>query len=395
MKNSGARQSMVVALVSGGTGGHIFPALAVARVLEARAIKPVLITDERGQDFTAKEEWLEQHILSADALKGGGLGTLVALPGSVLEARRLLSHINPSAVVGFGGYTSLSAMIAAKWKGIATCIHEQNAVVGRVNRLTGRFVDAVALSFEATRGLKGRAAGRAYVTGNPVRSEIAGLADQSYSPPKPDGIVRLLILGGSQGASIFSEIVPAAILAMPPAQRERIQITQQCRVESIDQARQAYEEAGVAAELEPFFEDLAERLTWAHLVIARAGASTISELEVAGRPAILVPLPTAMNDHQTENARLLDAGEGGWLVPQAEFTPAELAKRLQKLIIRPETLLNAAVKAKALSKPDAAGRLADLIEHLAEPVASGKYPEAEIVIEGQNRFDRLVMRSSI
>lgn len=356
-----------ILLAAGGTGGHMMPAHALAVELERRGHACLLATDARGGEVPGIFSRMPRHVFDAGRMTGGVLRKLVTtarLLGNVRRLRRLLREQRPAAVVGFGGYPALSAVLAARLEHAPSILHEQNAVLGRSNRLLARWAARIAVSFERTRRLPRRAQARVVHTGNPVRTEIARLAGEPYPPLDEEHMLRLLVLGGSLGARVLSEVVPDALSLLPPHLRKRLQVSQQCRAEDLERARQRYADAGIAADLAPFFEDVPERLHWAHLVIARAGASTIAELTCAGRPAILVPLPIATDDHQTANTTELTAVGGGWTIPQAEFTASTLAKRVQALARAPETLARAARASKSLGRPDAAIQLADLVEEV-------------------------------
>jgi UDP-N-acetylglucosamine--N-acetylmuramyl-(pentapeptide) pyrophosphoryl-undecaprenol N-acetylglucosamine transferase len=267
-----------------------------------------------------------------------------------------------AAVVGFGGYPSVAPVLAARLvrRRPSVILHEQNAVLGRANRFLARRADALALSFTETERVPEHAA--TVTTGNPVRSAIIALAKSSYVAPADR--IRLLILGGSLGARVFSDVVPDALRALPDALRTRLLVVQQCRTEDLDRVRAAYTQAGIAAELASFFPDVAARLLAAHLVIARAGASTVAELAVAGRPAILVPLPGAIDDHQSANARALALAGGAWVIAQPDFSAASLAARLTEVLPSHAALAGAAVAARSQARPDAAAKLADLVHDL-------------------------------
>jgi UDP-N-acetylglucosamine--N-acetylmuramyl-(pentapeptide) pyrophosphoryl-undecaprenol N-acetylglucosamine transferase len=265
-------------------------------------------------------------------------------------------------VIGFGGYPAFPALLAARRDRIPTLIHEQNAVLGRVNRLMASRVDAIATAYSQVERLPAKAQDKVHLVGNPVREEVKALRDQPFPPLTKDGIFRLLVIGGSQGASILSEVVPEGLALLPEHFRRRLQVTQQCREEDIETVRARYQALGIPADLATYMEDLPERLGWSHLVIARSGASTIAELTAAGRPAILVPLPSATDDHQTFNAREMARAGGARMIPQPRFTPIELAKQMQKLGLAPGALANAAERAKSAGRPDAAKDLADLVE---------------------------------
>jgi UDP-N-acetylglucosamine--N-acetylmuramyl-(pentapeptide) pyrophosphoryl-undecaprenol N-acetylglucosamine transferase len=271
-------------------------------------------------------------------------------------------RLRAAAVVGFGGYPCVAPVLSARLlrRRPAVILHEQNAVLGRANRFLARHADALALSFADTTRVPETAA--TVVTGNPVRPAIAILADAAYAPP--DDTVHLLVLGGSLGARVFSDVVPPALATLPERLRARLAVAQQCRPEDLDRVRTAYAEAGIAADLAAFFPDVADRLTHAHLVIARAGASTVAELAAAGRPSILVPLPGAIDDHQAANARALADARGASVIAQSDFSPATLAAQLTLLLDAPEMLVHAAQAARRIARPDATARLADLVEDL-------------------------------
>lgn len=360
-----AVQTIVIA--AGGTGGHFFPAEALASELIRRNHRIVLMTDSRSSGLASPVfADRERYVLPGAGIAGRGLWrgvkAVAGLAACVFQARHILSRLNAAAVVGFGGYPCVGPVLGAallRAKPVVV-LHEQNAVLGRANRfLAGRGAH-VALSFPNTERLPASARETAGVTGNPVRPAIIALADASYVPPS-DGI-RLLVLGGSLGARVLSDVVPAAIKSLPEALRSRLSITQQCRKEDLDRVRAAYAQVGVEADLATFFPDVADRLAAAHLVVARAGASTVAELAVAGRPSILVPLPGAIDDHQTANATALTAAHAARLMPQPTFTPDILANTLTELLSDPALLIVMAEAARAQGRPDAAARLADLVE---------------------------------
>ena len=364
----GALDAGTVVLAAGGTGGHVMPAQALAAELRRRGRKVAVMTDARGERFRAGFGDVPFAVLPAGTFAGRGAMARMRAVRDILrgtwQARRLLKTWGAVAVVGFGGYPSLPPLLAALSRGVPTCLHEQNAVLGRVNRVLAPRLSALALSFPATRWVPKGDRARAVFTGNPVRPEIVAIAAKPYSPPGDDGLFRLLVLGGSLGAKVMSEVVPAALTMLPPALKSRLQVTQQAREDEAVAVSALYAREGIAAELAPFFADVPERLDFAHLVIARAGASTVAELAAAGRPSILVPLPNAADDHQTVNAAaLVDAG-AAFAMAQPEFTPKELAKLVQRLALWPEKLTEAARAARAQARVDAAARLADLVEGL-------------------------------
>ncbi|UVO51794.1 undecaprenyldiphospho-muramoylpentapeptide beta-N-acetylglucosaminyltransferase [Sphingomonas sp. SUN019] len=357
-------------LAAGGTGGHMVPAAALAEELTRRGHRVALVSDARGVRFPGLFEGVQTHVLPAGRFAGGPLGWAKATRemwrGRAL-ARQLYRTFRPAAVIGFGGYPAFPALSAAFAEKIPTAVHEQNAVLGRVNRLVAGRVDAIATSYAKTERLKPGHEVKVHHVGNPVRDAVLALRSQPYPLLDEDSIFRVLVTGGSQGASVLSQVVPEGLSMLPVAFRRRLQVTHQARIEDIDAARAKYAELDIAADLATYLPDLPEQLKWSHLVIARAGASTISELTAAGRPAILVPLPSATDDHQTANAREITEAGGARTIAQASFTPAELAKQMQRLGLDPDALQNAAGRARSCGKPDAARDLADLVESLDAP----------------------------
>ncbi|MBY0304009.1 MAG: undecaprenyldiphospho-muramoylpentapeptide beta-N-acetylglucosaminyltransferase [Sphingomonas sp.] len=357
-------------LAAGGTGGHMVPAAALAAELIRRGHSVALISDERGVRFPGLFDGIETHILPVSRLAGGPIGWARAgvnmLRGRSMT-KRLFRKQRPAAVIGFGGYPAYPALLGAFALGVPTAVHEQNAVLGRVNRLVGGRVAAIATSYPDVERLKDSWRGKTHLVGNPVRDSVLSLRTRPYPLLEEDGIFRVLVTGGSQGASILSQVVPDGLALLPISFRRRLQVTHQARVEDIDQVRAKYAELSIAAELATYLPDLPEQLAWAHLVIARAGASTLAELTTAGRPAILVPLPSATDDHQTANAREMTKAGGARTIDQRQFTPIELAKQMQKLGLDPAALQNAAGRARSCGRPDAARDLADLVESLDAP----------------------------
>lgn len=353
-----------ILLAAGGTGGHVFPAEALAEELVMRGERVLLITDKRFTQYISGENISEILTISTGRIQGGTMGLLKAVALMMLgtlQAMLIMIRIKPKIVVGFGGYPAFPSMLAASILRIPTIIHEQNAVLGRANRKLLPRVEVIATSFEHTKMIEDKQRSKIVWTGNPVRSSIRALAHLPYPELTADGIMNLLVIGGSQGASIFSRIVPAAIAALPATLRNRIRIDQQCRKEDMDVAQMTYQQLGISANLSTFFSDIPLKLASAHLVITRAGASSLTELAVAGRPAILVPLPTAMDNHQTINANAFEDAGGGWLMAQDGFTAASLSARIEGFLGAPATLEEASKKAKLLGNIHAVERLADLV----------------------------------
>jgi len=363
----------LVVLAAGGTGGHMFPAEALAAELLSRGYRVALITDRRGQAFGDRLGDVKIHRVLASAVLGRGIAKRLLALGLIalgtLQAKFLLNRLKPKAIVGFGGYPSVPGVLAAgrdRKGGMATIIHEQNAVLGRANRVLAPRVRVIATSFPDTRSVHPNDQDKIVLTGNPVRPGVLALAGHPYVAPTETGPLELLITGGSQGARVFSDIVPSALTALPPDMRSRLRVTQQARAEDLDRVRALYAEAGIAAELAPFLTDMPKRLARAHLAICRAGASTVAELAVAGVPAFLVPLPSAADDHQTHNALYVERSGGGWLIPQGDFTAPNLTRRLFNLLRDADRLTAAAEAMTAIAIPDAARRLADIVTALGD-----------------------------
>lgn len=357
-------------LAAGGTGGHMLPAYALASELISRGHRVALVSDDRGLKIPGAPAEMETHVLPAGRVSGGPIGWIKAAL-AIYKGRRLgvelIRDFDPAVVVGFGGYPSLPSLLAAGATKRPRVLHEQNAVLGRVNRMMAPRVDAVAVAYRNIQRFPAGHEVKKHITGNPVRDEIIAIREEGYPPLPEDGIVRLLVVGGSLGATVLSDVVPAAIAMLPPALLSRLQVVQQCREADLEMVRAKYAELGVAAECAPYITDFPERLRWAHLVIARAGASTVAELACAGRPAIFVPYPSAMDDHQTYNVvDLVEAG-GAISFAQPDFTPAEVAKHIQRMALEPGALENAAARAASCGLPDATRDLADLVESLAAP----------------------------
>jgi UDP-N-acetylglucosamine--N-acetylmuramyl-(pentapeptide) pyrophosphoryl-undecaprenol N-acetylglucosamine transferase len=353
-------------VAAGGTGGHMMPAHALAEALVGRGHRVALITDERGAKFETLLTNGPRHVIQAATPGRNPLrwpSAWLKIRAGRKAAARIIAELSPAAVIGFGGYPVLPAMLAAQRAGIPTILHEQNAVLGRVNRLVAGKADVIATSFPDTLNVKHP--DKVSLVGNPVRAEIAAIGRTPYPAFAPDDIFRLLVTGGSLGASIFASVVPAALAELDPGLRHRLQVTQQCRAEDIDKVRAEYRRLEIPADLMTFIDDMPGALALAHLVIGRAGASTVSELCAAGRPAILVPLPIATDDHQAANTREMVAAGGARMMRQNAFTPHELARQIEAMALAPGALANAAKRALSVGRPNAAATLADLAERLA------------------------------
>lgn len=361
-----------VVLATGGTGGHVFPAEALAGELEARGVPFALVTDARGRQWQGALARRPIHYIHADSPTGSirrRISAGFSLVRGLVEAWWALGRLAPAIVVGFGGYASVPTMLAARLRRLPAMLHEQNAVLGKANRMTVGSAVCIATSFESTRYIA-EDDPRARWVGNPVREAVRALRGTPYRSPLPERTVDLLVFGGSQGAASFSQVVPDAVASLAPALQRRLRIVQQCRPEDIERVRARYAQAAIVAELAPFFADLPQRLASAHLVIGRSGASTVSELATIGRPAILVPFPYAADDHQTANARAYERSGGCIVIPHAEFTGANLAQRLQVLFDSPLRLSDMAAQALAAGRPDAAARLADVVIEMSGALVS-------------------------
>ncbi|WP_407050327.1 UDP-N-acetylglucosamine--N-acetylmuramyl-(pentapeptide) pyrophosphoryl-undecaprenol N-acetylglucosamine transferase [Methyloraptor flagellatus] len=357
-----------ILLAAGGTGGHLFPAESLAVELGRRGFTVHLATDHRADKYGRAFPAAEIHIVSSETVRGRDPVSLmrfaVRLGRGFLQALGLMRRLKPKAVVGFGGYPTFPPLVAARVCGVPTVLHEQNAVMGRANRALAGGVSKIALSFEAT-DLIGDRAAKAVLTGNPVRPMVIEAAAIPYEAPVPGGVLKLLVFGGSQGARFFSELVPPAIALLTPEIRARLAIVQQARAEDLAGVETAYAQAGVTAEVAPFFVDLPRRIADSHLVLCRSGASSVTELAVIGRPALMVPLPGLLDQDQAANARVLEAAGGGWTMPQATLTPAVLAQAIERFMAAPDELVRAAAAARAQGRPDAVVRLADVVEAAA------------------------------
>jgi UDP-N-acetylglucosamine--N-acetylmuramyl-(pentapeptide) pyrophosphoryl-undecaprenol N-acetylglucosamine transferase len=355
--------SRAVVLAAGGTGGHLFGAEALAGELLSLNKEVHLLSDARAETFAKQLPEIEVHQIRAGRF-GDGLANTAHAFGEVaigvLQARRLLRRINPACVIGFGGYPSVPSMLAAVSLGRPTLIHEQNAVLGRANRLLAPRVQQISTGFPSAAGMRPSDRARTVYVGNPVRSGVLARAPTRYKALLRGAPIELLILGGSQGARIMSDIVPLALAALPTRYREMLRVSQQARPEDLAAAETVYREKGIAAEVQSFFADVPERLAQVHLVICRAGASTIAELAAIGRPAILIPYPYATDDHQTANARAFAEAGGGWVITQAELRPDTLALHLEYLLGDQAALTEAARCAAQFGRRDATRDLARL-----------------------------------
>ena len=358
-----------VLLAAGGTGGHLFPAEALAAALAKRGIAVELATDGRAKRYSDSFPADAIHVIPSATIRGRNPLSLArtgfTLAHGLAAAWRTLGTLRPAVVVGFGGYPTLPPVAAATLRGIPTVIHEQNGVMGRANRLLAPRVTAIATSFAGVLDNDPALAAKATRTGNPVRPAVVAAAATPYAPPDLVGPLHLLVFGGSQGARVMSEIVPMAIERLEPRLQMRLKVVQQAREEDVPLVRQTYARSGVAAEVEPFFADLPARLAASQLVISRSGASTVAELAAIGRPGLLVPLPHSLDQDQRANAGVLERAGGAIRLDQAEFTPDRLAAEIGALAADPARLAAMAAAARSAGAIDAAERLADLVLRVA------------------------------
>ena len=357
-----AKRPIVIA--AGGTGGHFFPAEALAAELIKRGQVVVLMTDARSGGLASPVfATAEKHVVAGAGVVGRGVKraakALLLLAQGVGQARKILRTLNPAAIVAFGGYPSIPPVVAASLLGRDkpfVVLHEQNAVLGRANRALVRFTNLLALNFAQTRLVP--AGTKTACVGNPVRAAIAALYGQGYVPPQNK--IELLVVGGSLGAQVFSTLLPQALALLPAELRARLRVTQQCRAEGLEAAQACLQQAGIEAVLAPFFNDMPSLLQKAHLVVARAGASTVAEIAVVGRPAIFVPL-ASVDNHQRINAQTLAAQGGAIALDQAGLTPALLAQEIETLLNEPQRLQKMAACSAGFGQPHAAMLLADLV----------------------------------
>lgn len=359
----------LVLLAAGGTGGHLFPAEALAVALQARGVIVDLATDERATRYGTTFPARTTHLIPSATFRGRDpvsmAKTMTTLGLGTLKAWSVLGRLRPAAVVGFGGYPTVPPMLAASLRGIPTVLHEQNGVMGRANRFLARRVTAIATGFPGLAAGDAALAAKMQHTGNPVRPTVIAAAATPYPSLSADAPIQLLVFGGSQGARVMADIVPSAMEYLDAATRARLLITQQARDEDADRVRETYARFGVQADVAPFFTDLPVRMAAAHLVVSRSGASTVAELAAIGRPAIMVPLPHALDQDQLANAAVLAQAGGGMVIKQTDFTPARLAQEIAALAAAPSRLSTMAAAAYAIGIRDAADRLADLVLRVA------------------------------
>jgi len=368
------RDGAPVLVAAGGTGGHLFPAEALAAALAKRGIAVHLATDRRATRYGGAFAEDAVHVVASATLRArnpiAALRTATALGIGLAQAWALIGRLEPAAVIGFGGYPTIPPILAAAWRGIPSLIHDANAVIGRANRFLAPRVTAIATTFPDVFRTAPRLAAKATLTGNPVRPAVVAAAAIPF-PPLGDPL-GLVVFGGSQGARVMADVVPAAIGLLGAELRARLAIVQQAREEDVARVREAYADLAVAAEIAPFFADLPARMAASHLAVARSGASTVAELAAIGRPSILVPLPHALDQDQFANAGILKGAGGAIRLPQEEFTPQRLAAEIAALAVAPERLANMAAAAKSLGRLDAADRLAELVLKVARADRTGQ-----------------------
>lgn len=359
------KKSHTIVLAAGGTGGHLFPAEALAQELLARGHKVIILTDKRGNAFKSLGEKVEIKTVKAAYMKAGIVSKLKAVIDmglGITQAALLLRKYKPDVIVGFGGYPSFPGVFAGQKMGIPTILHEQNAVLGKANIWLADKAVEIATAFDNTREIKPANQSKTSTTGNPVRADIVAVRQSPYEVPTADGDVRIFITGGSQAAKIFGDVVPDAVGKLPEHLKKRLLIVHQCREDAIEITTKKYQQAGVRAEIKSFFNDMADRLKSCHLFIGRGGASTVAEIAVAGKPAIFIPYPGHADMQQKFNAEVVSNKGGGWTVLQENFTPDYLAAKLTEFINDPSILSTAAAAAKSCGEDKAAQKLADVVE---------------------------------
>jgi UDP-N-acetylglucosamine--N-acetylmuramyl-(pentapeptide) pyrophosphoryl-undecaprenol N-acetylglucosamine transferase len=352
-----------VLVAAGGTGGHLFPAEALAAALTRRGMTVHLATDGRAARYGSAFPQQSIHVVASDTLRARNpiafTRTAVMLGLGLFQARALLARLKPVVVVGFGGYPTVPPILTAAWRGVPSLIHDANAVIGRANRLLAPRVTAIATTFPDVFSARPDLARKATLTGNPVRPAVVAAAAMPYAPP--GDALRLLVIGGSQGARVMADVVPPAIGQLELPLRARVAVVQQARQEDFGRVRDSYAKLSVVAEIATFFPDLPARMAASHLVVSRSGASTVAELAAIGRPSILVPLPHALDQDQFANAGVLERAKGAIRLTQDMFTPRRLAAEIAALAAVPQRLAAMAAAARAMGRLDAADRLADLV----------------------------------
>jgi len=361
--------SPLILLAAGGTGGHLFPAEALGVELIRRGLRVRLVTDARALRYSGLFSKEMIDVVPSETVRGRSpvalARTSLMLAAGTVVAFALIRRLKPRAIIGFGGYPTVPPLIAARLAGVPGIIHDANAVLGRANRFLSGHVRAIATSLPGVLDRDPALAGKTTTVGTPMRPAILAAAAVPYASPLPDGSFRLLVVGGSQGARVMSDIVPGAIERLDPSLRGRLILTQQVRDEDMARVRAVYDRLEIHAELAPFFTDLPPRLALNHLIVSRSGAGTVAELAAIGRPSILVPLPGAIDQDQFANAGVLSQAEAALRIAQADFTPDRLASEIAALGAAPDRLATMAGNARRVGRLDAAERLADLVMNVA------------------------------
>ena len=356
--------SKTIILSAGGTGGHVMPAQSLAQDLISRGYNVEVITDERGMKFAEHFGGIPMHLIKAGTLGAGLKGKLkgvMDLSLGMLQARGILKKKKPAVVVGFGGYPSFPASYMAARIGIPLILHEQNAIIGKANAVLTKKAARIASSAPNLQGVDPDDIARVVYTGNPVRPEISALYTKPYPQLETDGTLRIFVMGGSLGATVFSKILPQALADLPSNYRARLHVVQQCRIDDLETVKALYEAAGIKADLSTFMNDVAAELAAAHLFIGRSGASTVAEVSVAGRPAIYVPYPHHKDQQQKMNANVIADAGGAWVMTEDGFTAKALLARIETFLQDPQILFTTAEKARGCGQPDAARKLGNLV----------------------------------
>lgn len=358
-----------ILISAGGTGGHMSPAVALASDLKERGHRVELVTDDRGLKYLNMFQDIKHHEVKAGTWGAGVLGKLkgaINLGLGISQGFALVQSLKPDLVIGFGGYPSFPAVYAAQRLHIPTILHEQNSLIGKANLLLAPNAERIALSFKHVGCLDREDTFRSVITGNPIREDIAALHEKEYTEPAAGEDFNIFVMGGSLGATVLSEVVPKALAGITEADRVRLHVTQQCREADLTNVRQIYEQAGIRAELKTFIEDVSSVLEKTHLVIARSGASTVSEVSAAGRPAIYVPYPYHEDQQQLKNAENVSVEGGAWVLEEKNFTETRLREKIKALLKDPKSLSEAAQSAKSCGRPKAAKRLGNLVVAVAK-----------------------------
>lgn len=361
-------ESKLILLSTGGTGGHMTPAQALGRDLLSRGYRVELITGPRGYKYRHMFDGVPMHVIRVGTLGSGFLGKIKGMTNLAIgfvQATLLIGKLKPAVVVGFGGYPSFPGVYAAQKQRVPTIIHEQNAIIGKANAMLAPKADRIAISLPSVTGLDEMDKVRTVMTGNPVRPDIAALYTEPYPLLSDDGALRIFVMGGSLGARVFSDVIPAALSGLSDDHKKRLHIVQQCREEDIERVRSAYKDSRIKADLAVFFDNVSDQLREAHLVIARSGASTVAEVTTAGRPAIFVPYPHHKDQQQKMNADAVADAGGAWMMTEEGFTAETVLTRIETVLQNPQSLFRAAECARTCGRPDAAKKLGNLVTALA------------------------------